>query len=232
MQESRAERAANAIPNLDRREYSSLYQTYDRSTAWMDECNLAINFPAAPQHNSVGCSDWRRNRQDGRQTTCHFSAAHPQQSKATFDQKSWQPHVVLYVHHMCHTDTVDGMADYHVLALLQAQQCNDGDRKANTAPNMPKHPGVVFLGTWTCCSWLHTRWWSSLVSDPIIHGPWSVLFGKGMVFVCSSKDVEHVKGLENTKQSREMKEQRAHEEFEHTCLISSSAHFRNVNYRL
>ena len=28
-------------------------------------------------------------------------------------------------------------------------------------------------------SWLHTRWWFSLVSDPIIYAPWSMLLGTG-----------------------------------------------------
>ena len=32
-----------------------------------------------------------------------------------------------------------------------------------------------------CCSvsWLHTWWWCSVVPDPIIYGPWSVLFRRG-----------------------------------------------------
>ena len=38
---------------------------------------------------------------------CSFSVAHPQQSKAVLDRKSWQPLLVLYVQHKWHTDTGD-----------------------------------------------------------------------------------------------------------------------------
>ena len=42
---------------------------------------------------------------------------------------------------------------------------------------------VVVGGRLACCnlSWLHTRWWFSLVPDPIIYAPCSVLLkGKGV----------------------------------------------------
>ena len=45
-----------------------------------------------------------------------------------------------------------------------------------------------------CCnlSWLHTRWWFSLVPDPIIHATWSVLFKEDGVFLGVDHDVENV----------------------------------------
>ena len=44
-------------------------------------------------------------REEGRQA-CYCSAAHSQQNKSVPDQKSWQPQIVLNVHHKWHTDTV------------------------------------------------------------------------------------------------------------------------------
>ena len=36
----------------------------------------------------------------------YFSAAHPQKSKAVFDQKCWKPQIVPYVQHKWHADTI------------------------------------------------------------------------------------------------------------------------------
>ena len=44
-------------------------------------------------------------RKEGRQA-CYFSAAHPEESKAVLNPKSWVPQIVLHVHHKWHTDTI------------------------------------------------------------------------------------------------------------------------------
>ena len=43
-----------------------------------------------------------------------------------------------------------------------------------------------------CCilSWMHTRWWFSLVPCPFICSPWSVLFGTGKRCVLCSQDTQ------------------------------------------
>ena len=66
-------------------------------------------------------------REEGRQA-CHFSAVHPQKSKAVLDQKGWKPQIVPYIHHKWHADTIDdidmvkaqdmGPEFYHSIMLL------------------------------------------------------------------------------------------------------------------
>ena len=45
-------------------------------------------------------------------------------------------------------------------------------------------------------SWLHTRWWFSLVPDPIIYAPLSVVLGEDV------EDVEYVKRIVNQSAGR------------------------------
>ena len=57
-----------------------------------------------PSSTSIHHVEWSDCRGHGQ--ACYSSAAHPQDSKAVPEQKSWEPQLVIFVHSKWHTDTI------------------------------------------------------------------------------------------------------------------------------